>query len=217
MRIRIERLGVDAPPEPLTVDRLVDGLDRAVGWLVEDSNRWADWIDFYRDRPNEFVTGMPGWTADGAQAALGRLLHFCYWQVQPDEALVIRVTPPRLLLLELRTRQLLDELGRLPLPALVAELRTSGARGRRLGRHRRLASRPGHPNWLDTGGHTAGLMPQRWVEADDIAYADHDPRSLRRSGPGSSVKVCSALLPSTTPRSSCGAARSESTGASRCE
>ena len=25
---------------------------------------------------------------------------------------------------------------------------------------------PGIPNWLDTGGHTIGLMPQRWVEAD---------------------------------------------------
>jgi hypothetical protein len=25
---------------------------------------------------------------------------------------------------------------------------------------------PGVPNWLDTAGHTVGLMPQRWVEAE---------------------------------------------------
>ena len=60
---------LDAPPQPLTPDRAHRRTRRdAIGWLVEDTNRWADWIDFYRDHPNEFVTGMPEWTGDGAQS-----------------------------------------------------------------------------------------------------------------------------------------------------
>ena len=215
MRIRIERLGVDAPPEPLTVDRLVEGLDRAVGWLVEDSNRWADWIDFYRDRPNEFVTGMPGWTADGAQAALGRLLHFCYWQVEPDEALVIRVTPPDCFYwnFELGNYWMNSADYRYRLSSLNSEQAVLEDDGSVVivVSHRD----PGIPNWLDTGGHTTGLMPQRWVEADE-SRTPTTTSSASTIWTGSSVKVCSALLPSRAG-SSCGAARSESTGASRCE
>ena len=166
MRMRIERVGDSSPPPPLTPDALIAGLDATIGWLVEDTNRWADWIDFYRDHPNEFVTGMPEWTGGGAQSALGRLLHFCYWQVQPDEALVIRVTPPRCAYwnFELGNYWMNSADYRYRLSSLNSEQAVMEDDGSVVivVAHRD----PGVPNWLDTAGHTVGLMPQRWVEAD---------------------------------------------------
>jgi hypothetical protein len=168
MRLRIE-LADDpgAPPSPLTPDRLITGLDAAIGWLIEDTNRWADWIDFYRDHPNEFVTGMPDWTSGGAESTLGRLLHFCYWKVQPDEALVIRVVPPPCAYwnFELGNYWMNSADYRYRLSSLNSEQAVLEDDGSLVVVVSHIDPRV--PNWLDTAGHTVGLMPQRWVEATE--------------------------------------------------
>ena len=42
---------------------------------------------------------------------------------------------------------------------------------------------PGVPNWLDTAGHTVGLMPQRWVEADSSPTPSATLVHVRRPRP----------------------------------
>lgn len=164
MRLRIERVGPSVAPPPPTPDSVIRGLGATIDWLVEDSARWADWIDFYRDRPNRFVTGMPGWT-DGGEHSLGRLLHFCYFLIAPDEALIITVTPPNCAYWNF-------ELGNYWMNSVDYRYRLSSINSEQaeyqsdgsvviVVSHRD----PGILNWLDTAQHGVGLIPNRWVES----------------------------------------------------
>src|SRR5262249_24290859 len=120
----------------------------------------------YRDRPNRFVTGLPG-ELEGAQSALGRLLHICFWQDEPDEALVVRVTPPRCFYwnFEPNNTWMTSVDYRYRLASVTPEQTT----------YQEAVSivvvvsqrDPATPNWLDTGGHTEGMINQRWVEATE--------------------------------------------------
>lgn len=166
MRLRIERIGDAVDPPSPSPDDVVKGLQSTMAWLIEDSTRWAGWIDFYRDRPNRFVTGMPGWT-DGGENALGRLLHFCYFDLEPDEALVIRVTPPD-------CRYWNFELDNYWMNSVDYRYRLSSINGQQAeysgdGSVVIVVANcdPGIRNWLDTGGHTVGLLINRWVESTE--------------------------------------------------
>lgn len=166
MRLRIERVGATGAPPPPSPENVIRGLRATMDWLVEDSARWADWIDFYRDRPNQFVTGMPGWT-DGGENSLGRFLHFCYFQIAPDEALVIRVTPPNCAYwnFELGNYWMNSVDYRYRLSSInseQAEYQGDGSVVIVISHHD-----PGVLNWLDTAGHTVGFMPNRWVQSHE--------------------------------------------------
>ena len=166
MRLRIERVGDSGAPSSPTPANVIAGLKNTMDWLIEDSNRWADWIDFYRDRPNQFVTGMPGWT-DGGENELGRLLHFCYFNIASDEALVIRVTPPS-------CRYWNFELGNYWMNSLDYRYHLTSINGKQAeyqddGSVVIVVAHqdPGILNWLETGGHTVGFMPNRWVDTNE--------------------------------------------------
>ncbi|MGV0793283.1 DUF1214 domain-containing protein [Mycolicibacterium sp. XJ1819] len=164
MRLRIERVGATGAPQPPSPDTVIKGLKATMDWLIEDSTRWADWIDFYCDRPNQFVTGMPGWT-DGGENSLGRLLHFCYFTITPDEALVIRVTPPDCSYWNF-------ELGNYWMNSVDYRYRLSSINSEQADYQEDGSvvivvshADPGILNWLDTAGHTVGFIPNRWVES----------------------------------------------------
>ncbi len=168
MAIRVERVGQedDGPPPQLTPQRLISGLKDAAEWMIEDATRWVDWVDHYRDMPNRFVRTMPAWAGDGAQAALNRTLQFCRWHIQPDEALLIEVTPPRCSYWNF-------ELANYWWNSVDYRYRLSSLNGKQAaleddGSARIVVSHvdPGIPNWLDTGGHRVGMVNQRWVESE---------------------------------------------------
>ena len=165
MRISIERVGLEGPPAPPTPEKIVEGLRKAADWLIEDSAYWAKWIDYYSDRPNQFVPGVPEWQPSEV-LALARLLHFCQWRIQPDEALVIDVRPPECTYWNF-------ELGNCWMNSVDYRYRLSSLNSKQAAIERDgtvyvVVSHvdPGIPNWLDTGGHTLGLINQRWVESD---------------------------------------------------
>ena len=125
------------------------------------------------------------------RARSGRLLHFCYWQVQPDEALVIRVVPPRCAYwnFELGNYWMNSADYRYRLSSLNSEqavVEDDGSVVIVVAHHD-----PGVPNWLDTAGHTVGLMPQRWVEADSSPTPSATLVHVRRSRRRARSRACS--------------------------
>jgi hypothetical protein len=170
MRIRVERVGQDkeGPPAPLTPQRLITGLKDAADWMLEDAGRWVDWVDHYRDLPNRFVHTMPAWAGDAAQSALNRSLQFCRWHIQPDEALLIEVTPPQCSWWNF-------ELANYWWNSVDYRYRLSSLNGKQAVLEDDSSVRiavahvdPGIPNWLDTGGHCVGMINQRWVESEEF-------------------------------------------------
>lgn len=167
MTVRIERVGAEGQqPPPLTPERLMRGLTESADWMLQDSARWVDWVDFYRGKPNQFVSGMPSWAGDGATGSLGRSLQFCYWKIQPDEALIFEVTPPRCSYWNF-------ELANYWFTSVDYRYRFSSLNGKQAvheddGSVRIAVSHadPAIPNWLDTSGHCVGMVNQRWVEAE---------------------------------------------------
>ena len=183
--------------------------------MVQDSARWVDWVDHYAGKPNQFVTGMPSWVGDGSQSSLGRSLQFCYWKIQPDEALLMEVTPPRCAYWNF-------ELANRWFNSTDYRYRFSSLNGKQAafeddGSVRIAVSHadPGIPNWLDVAGHCIGMVNQRWVEAQDFPLLD---------APWSRSPTCRGSCPPTpaaSPRSkdasNCIGAKSAWTAASRCK
>ena len=201
MRARIERLGAEPPP-PLTPQEVIDGLGAAAKWLEEDSAWWPRWVDAFLEQPNTFTAGVPAFTRpaddpgwDGHQVALGRLLNFVGWRIQPDEALVIDVKPPAEFSywnFELGDRWWNSVDYRYRLSSLnnhQAELAADGTIWAVVSHQD-----PKIANWLDTGGNIEGSVNQRWVDAKQsplprarlVKFAELDqvlPRELRRLSP----------------------------------
>jgi hypothetical protein len=96
-----------------------------------------------------------------------RSFWFCHWAVEPDEALVISVRPPRCFYwnFELTNEWMISMDYRYRLSSLNSEqavLEDDGSLVIVLSH-----VDPGVPNWLDAAGYTSGEINQRWVEADD--------------------------------------------------
>ncbi len=167
MWMRVERVGAHEPPPPLTPERLIRGLKESGDWFISDSKRWVEWVEHYSGKPNQFVTGMPAWAGDGQTQSLGRQLQFCYWKIQPDEALIFEVKPPRCAYWNF-------ELANRWFNSTDYRYRFSSLNGKQAvyeddGSVRIAVSHvdPGIPNWLDVGGHCVGMVNQRWVEAQE--------------------------------------------------
>ena len=196
MRVRLERLDMDAPPPPLTPQEVIDGLAAAADWYEEDSARWPPWVDAFHENPNVFTAGVPkAIQMDGQEAALGRLLNFVGWKIQPDEALVIDVKPPSPCSywnFELGDRWWNSTDYRYRLSSLnskQAELAADGSVWAVVSHQD-----PGIANWLDVGGNIEGSVNQRWVDATEsplprarlVKMAELDgilPKELRRLSP----------------------------------
>jgi hypothetical protein len=168
MRLRIEAMETAGPPPPPTADDVARRLGNTIEWLKADSAYWARFVSHYRPWPNEFIKGTPPWvTNNGGADTILRSLWFCHWQVQPDEALIITVVPPRC---SFWNFEFLNEW----MISMDYRYRFSSINGEQAileedGSLLIVVSHvdPGVPNWLDCAGFTSGQIDQRWVEADD--------------------------------------------------
>ena len=166
MRIAIERVGLDAPPPPLTPEKVIAGLSDAAEWLIQDAANWPKWTEYYAGYPNQWVTGVPPWLGQGVGVVqLAGAVNFCYWQVRPDEALIISVRPPRCTYWNV-------QLHNYWMNSVDYRYRLSSVNKKQAalddGAAYVVVSHvdPEVPNWLDTGGHTSGLLVQLLVEAE---------------------------------------------------
>ena len=168
-RLQIERVGAQgSAPAPLTAGRVAKGLADAAQFVHHDTRRWLDWLDFYRPQANRFVEGVPDFTGTTYKATsenrLGRMLKFCYFEIAPDEALVIEFTPPdcAMWIFEQNTRWMTSMDYRYHFSSLNSVQATAEDDGSV--RIVVSSTDPGVPNWLDTAGHEKGLLIGRWVE-----------------------------------------------------
>jgi hypothetical protein len=172
MRITIERVGLE-PPAPLTPQKVIAGLSDAAEWLMQDAAVWPSWTEYYSAFPNQWVANVPPWRSGGVGVdQLEGSVDFCQWRVQPDEALIMSVKPPLCTYWNI-------ELGNYWMNSTDYRYRMASVNKMQStveddGTAYIVVSHidPGIPNWLDTGGHTLGLLVQRLVEAETTPLPD---------------------------------------------
>ncbi|MFN8544433.1 MAG: DUF1214 domain-containing protein [Candidatus Binatia bacterium] len=163
--LRIERLDASGPPAPLSAARLADGLRDAAAFVVGTATLFADWAEGFARYPNEIRPLDPKVTA-GAHGDPNIFFFMGYWNLGPDEALVVDLTPPPC---DFWNFQLNNHwMESLDYRWHHAHYNKHTATYRPDGSVRLVIAHadPGVPNWLDTAGHTHGTMGLRWVKAD---------------------------------------------------
>ncbi len=166
-RMQIVRRGSHAAPVPLSGERLRTGLTRAANFVEGTARLFADWSQSYLAHSN----ALPPADQKLCQAVGGDpniIYYHSHWQLQPDQALVIRV--PRVPACRFWNLQInnywMESLDYRYHRACLNQhsARLDGDGGVTL----ILAHRdPGHPNWLETAGHDSGTMCLRWVGASE--------------------------------------------------
>lgn len=191
MRAQVELVGEPAfAPQEFSADHIMNSLTRTADWLGLTISFWQDMMDRFRQYPNQFK----GWrelSGDSVNATPGGDVECGYWNVPRGKALIMRVTPPKCLYWNLEFNNpwwetmdyrhhlsgtndhyaVLEDNGELI--AVIAH------------------EDPGLPNWLDTCGHTEGMMGRRWMHAQGTAtyettLVDHEklfatlPKNVKR-------------------------------------
>ena len=162
--LHIERLDTSEPPVPVTAAFIDNGLAAAVAYVKGTASLFADWAEAFAEHVNE----LPLFDASIAKAAHGDpniVYYHGYWELGPEEVLLIEVTPP---VCEYWNFQLnnhwMESLDyRYHTIAINHHAAIAGADGqvRIIVAHKD----PGLPNWIDTAGHARGTMCLRWVRA----------------------------------------------------
>lgn len=153
----------EAPPV-LTLDAVDKGLAKAAAWLRTSTNYWADKLDRWQARPNEFIAFAEMESAQ-IDATPGGTPLISYWKLAPDEALIVRVTPPVCNYWNCEFGsywwETMDYRWRLSSTnAHLAKLESDGSLTVVVSH-----DDPGVPNWLDPSGHEEGYITFRWMGA----------------------------------------------------
>ena len=165
MKARIDRLSESTAVQTLSPDKVVDGLGGASKWLTESITYWADMIERWKSRPNEFLSYQQ--LDDNAiDATPGGVPLIAYWQLPEDEVLIVRVTPPK-------AKYWAVEFGNYWWETVDYRYRLANTNDHyaQLEDNGELIivvshQDPGVPNWLDPAGHSEGYITFRWIGAD---------------------------------------------------
>jgi hypothetical protein len=162
--LAIERLGATERPAPLAPEQVAKALARTPALLRALGGMALAWSRDLAQQKNRFHEAMP------AAAAVFRdpdiHFHAAWFELAPDEALVIEARPPAcdywmFVLSNLWLETLDYTRHRITLNHHTAALEPDGSL-----RVVVAARDPGHPNWLDTAGHARGTVGVRWVGRD---------------------------------------------------
>jgi hypothetical protein len=163
--LRIERVGAAGGPAPVTADFIDRGLQASAAYVAGTAALFADWAEGFARRKNELPLFDPALAA-AAHGDPNIVYYHGYWELGPDEALVIDVVPPRC---EYWNFQLNNHwMESLDYRYHRIAVNHHGASRRPDGSVRLVIAHrdPGVDNWLDTAGHARGTMCLRWVGAE---------------------------------------------------
>jgi hypothetical protein len=165
MQARIDCLDGAAHDPAFSPADIRRGLADAASWVKASTFYWANMLDRWQARPNNFVSYRQ--LDDNAiDATPGGEPLICYWQVPRDEALIIRVTPPQ-------ASYWAVEFGNYWWESMDYRYRLCSTNCH----HAALQDNgelvlvvahedPGAANWLDPSGHLEGYIALRWINAD---------------------------------------------------
>ncbi len=159
--LRIERVDATGPPPPLDPARVERGLQMTALFVRTIAEMASEWAGALAQTPNRFVDVMPRAASIFRDPSIQ--FHAAYFQLDPDEALIVEAMPPAcdywMFALHNHWLESLDyRYHRITLNDRTARLEPDGS-------VRIVVAHvdPGHPNWLDTAGHARGTIGVRWV------------------------------------------------------
>ncbi len=160
----IERIGGPQVPEPLNPDKFAAGLATSAAFVNGVAGTFAGWTRMFAQHPNIFHDFDQDFYQK-AGGVPGLFYAHSYWNIQPDEAWVIEVTPPdcRYWNFQLNSwwMESFDYRHRkITLNKHDAKLESDGSL-----RIICAARDPGIGNWIDTCGHKEGTALLRWQDA----------------------------------------------------
>jgi hypothetical protein len=159
--LRIERIGATERPQPLAPEKVGQALATTPALLRALAGMALSWSDDLAKTKNRFSEVMPGAAAVFRDPDIH--FHAAYFDLAPDEALVVEARPPPcdywMFVLSNHWLETLDYTRhRITLNNHSARLEPDGSLKLIV-----AARDPGHPNWLDTAGHAHGTIGVRWV------------------------------------------------------
>jgi hypothetical protein len=165
-KLRIERVGGDGKPTPLTPQALDAGFRSAAGLVTACAALFSGWAQGFQKHTNE-LPKFDDAISMGAGGDPNICYYHSYWKLGPDEALVIEVKPPTCeswnFQLDNHWMESLDyRHHRIHVNKHTARYRSDGS-VRIVVAHRN----PGVANWIETAGHSQGTMCFRWIRADE--------------------------------------------------
>ena len=211
MRAQIDRIsGPALPPPLLSPAGLARGLGDAGRWLQDSIEYWPAMLEKWKDYPNQFRSY---WQLEKNRidATPGGDPLICYWQLPPDEALIIRVVPPECVFWSVEFGncwwETMDYRYRLSNTNMHYAQREDDGQLIVVVAH----TDPGLPNWLDCSGFAAGYVTYRWMlsERQPIprceqlkfsALSEHLPSTVRRITPAARGEQLAARRRGVTKR-----------------
>ena len=166
--LSIERLdsGDQLGPAPLSVERLDQGLASAAGLVVGCASLFSGWAQGFKKNHCNELPKFDDAVSMGAGGDPNICYYHSYWELGPEEALLIQVTPPACkswnFQLDNHWMESLDyRFHRISYNKHTAQYEKDGS-VRLIVAH----EDPGQENWVDTAGHSQGTMCWRWISAD---------------------------------------------------
>ncbi|MCY4133714.1 MAG: DUF1214 domain-containing protein [bacterium] len=161
----LERTDAGGPPQPVDPGRLSDALGRAGFTVAAVVGQFLGWTASFAAHPHEIWPIDPELLAF-AQGDPDTSYNYGYYDLGPDVAWIIEFKPPEC---EYWNIQLGNHwLESLDFEYYRTSLNHHTATVEDDGTVRVVVARrdPGHPNWLDTAGHSRGGLALRWVGAE---------------------------------------------------
>ena len=160
----IDRVDGSEPPAPLDAAAFGRALEDAARFVAGTAELFCDWAEGFAAHPNELRPRDPKATS-GAHGDPNIFFYMGYWELAPDEALLVELEPPECDYWNFQLNNYWME--SLDYRHHPVHRNKHTARAGTDGRVRLIVAHadPGLPNWIDTAGHARGTMGLRWVKA----------------------------------------------------
>jgi hypothetical protein len=170
-QITVERIGAGEAPQPLDPQTFHDNLQRAGSFVENTARIFADWAQGYQALGKNQLPPADQSVCQAAGGDPNIFYYHGYWELAPDEALVIDVERiPQCDFWNLQVDNYWME--SLDYRYHTIHLNKHSARLNAHGGVTMILAHedPGRPNWLETAGHRVGTLCFRWIGAKEFVH-----------------------------------------------